>query len=130
EGQRHRSRIAEPATPAGDEGDERKDRNSDQPSPSDALPDVPALEVAELVRDDELDLPRREAAVEHRVPDEDPAARADADRKGIGRARLRMHRDDANGRSADVLAGLETPNLRRKGRRPHAMRSNPLHVRQ
>ena len=83
----------------------------------------------ELVAEDEAHLPGREAAVQHRVPDEDAATGPDSDGEGVRSRRLIVDLLDADGRVPGVLTRLEPADGRGQPRRADRMRSDPHRVR-
>jgi hypothetical protein len=75
--ERHRPRLVETATPPCQPGDSAEEREQQEGEPGNALPDVLACVVSELMGHHDPDLPVVEASVEQRVPEEDAPTRAE-----------------------------------------------------
>ena len=107
-----------PAAAARRPGDQVRAGEGEERVPADALPDVVAVVVPELVREDDLDLFVVEAPVEEGVPEDDPPARARArpPRRSAPSSRAHLldaHRDVGAGRAP---ASYSSPWRRAAGR--------------
>src|ERR687891_326389 len=84
EAEGNESRLDEAAAALGHPGEEEDARDGEEREPGQALPEVAAADVRELVRRDREDLALGEAAVEHRVVEDDALRRPDARDVGVG----------------------------------------------
>src|SRR5438445_753808 len=77
-------------------------REREERVPGEPLPDVPAPDVSELVREDDRDLAVCEAAVEERVEEEDARRGPDPGRERVHLVGLALHLEDVDGRARDA----------------------------
>ena len=110
--ERHRLRHPHAAAAARDPRDEERPGEREQRVPADVLPDVLRLEMPELVRDHDAQLPVGEPPVQQRVPEHDAPARAEARRLGVRQRRHVVDGLDDDRRVLHVLDALERARLR------------------
>ena len=103
----NRLRLSHPTAPPRRAREQVRPREGEERVPADVLPDVVAREVAELVREDHLQLARGEAAVEECVEQHDAPARPDADRLRVRERGDVVDRLDDHGYVPDTLLRLE-----------------------
>ena len=124
--ERHRLRLPHSAAPARRSRDQERAGEREQRVPADVLPDVVAREMAELVRDHDLQLPVGEPPVEERVPQHDAAARAEAGRLRVRQRRHVAHGLDDDRRVLHVLDPLERARLTQQHRIPQRVRAEQI----
>ena len=110
------ARVAEAPTPSSDLGKRKGEREAEQGNPANALPEMTARHVAELVGDDEADLAAAEATVEQGVEEHNSRRRAEAGDERVRLGREVAHVLHVHRRAGDSLAPLERAHVLAQGR--------------
>ena len=113
--ERHDRGVAEPSLPLGRACEQKHAGDCEEREPSEALPEVPAPDMRELVGRDREQLASRKPAVQNRVVEDDAPRRPDPDDVGVRRRRAAAGVRNLHLVDIDAFPGRETLDLPREG---------------